>query len=227
MTGEAASALSQMLSRHSELQSLNLSDTALGDDGIAAVVQGLLPCADSLQVGADAEQFEGFGSVRHNPHYCSSNCKASRGLLTLRARYPECPQLPVVGDWLRWPALHARGKHDDVSCGEWHVLCLLKDLTTGSRLADAGKQLGCSSVILNVESAMQDLNLALNEVTEAGAESLAAFLQGRTTLQRLLLRENELGDDGAVALAGALQVGCTLVRWLLCRCAAHRELIMH
>ena len=107
------------------------------------------------------------------------------------------------------------------------MLCLLKDLTTGSRLADAGKQLGCSSVILDVESAMQDLNLALNEVTEAGAESLAAFLQGRTTLQRLLLRENELGDDGAVALAGALQVGCTLVRWLLCRCAAHREPIMH
>jgi Leucine Rich repeat len=61
-------------------------------------------------------------------------------------------------------------------------------------------------------SAPQDLNLALNEVTEAGAESLAAFLQGRTALQRLLLRENELGDDGAVALAGALQVGCTLAR---------------
>lgn len=55
MTGEAASALSQMLSRHSELQSLNLSDTALGDDGIAAVVQGLPPCADSLQVHIAAE----------------------------------------------------------------------------------------------------------------------------------------------------------------------------
>ena len=52
----------------------------------------------------------------------------------------------------------------------------------------------------------QDLNLALNEVSEQGADSLAAFLQGRTALQRLGLRENELGDNGAVALAAALQV---------------------
>lgn len=50
------------------------------------------------------------------------------------------------------------------------------------------------------------MNLALNEVTEAGADSVAAFLQGRTALQRLVLRENELGDDGALALAHALQV---------------------
>jgi Ran GTPase-activating protein (RanGAP) involved in mRNA processing and transport len=66
--------------------------------------------------------------------------------------------------------------------------------------------------------APQDLNLALNEVTEAGADALAAFLQGRTALQRLVLRENELGNEGAVALAGALQVGrlpAGLAAWLL------------
>ena len=33
MTGEAAPALAQMLGRHPELRALNLSDTALGDDG--------------------------------------------------------------------------------------------------------------------------------------------------------------------------------------------------
>lgn len=103
----------------------------------------------------------------------------------------------------------------------WHVLRLLKDLTAVSRPADAGKRLGRSSVISDVESAMQDLNLALNEMTEAGAESLAAFLQGRTALQRLLLRENELGDDGAVALAGALQVRCTVARRQALSCAPH------
>ena len=226
MTGEAASALSQMLSRHTGLQSLNLSDTALGDEGIAAVVQGLPPCADSLQVGA-AEQHEGSSSLRHTPRHCRFNSEASWDLLSLCAGHLERLQLPVVGDWLLRPALHARGKHDDVSCRESHVLCLLKDLAIGSRRADAGKHPGCSSVISDVESAMQDLNLALNEVTEAGAESLAAFLQGRTALQRLLLRENELGDDGAVALAGALQVRCTLARRQACRCAPRDRPNMH
>jgi Leucine Rich repeat len=74
---------------------------------------------------------------------------------------------------------------------------------------------------------MQDVNLALNEVTEAGADSLAAFLQGRTALQRLVLRENELGDDGAIALAGALQVGCMLACWRTGCCASHYGLGMH
>jgi len=53
---------------------------------------------------------------------------------------------------------------------------------------------------------VQELNLALNEITEEGVDSLATFLQGRTGLRRLQLRENELGDEGAAALAPALQV---------------------
>lgn len=50
MTEEAAPALAAMLGRHTGLQSLNLSDTALGDDGVAAVVKALHASADSLQV---------------------------------------------------------------------------------------------------------------------------------------------------------------------------------
>lgn len=62
------------------------------------------------------------------------------------------------------------------------------------------------SISMFVPRTLQDVNLALNEVTEGGVDALAAFLQDRTTLQRLVLRENELGDDGALALAGALKV---------------------
>ncbi len=51
MTGEAASALAQMLGRHAGLQALNLSDTALGDEGVSAVVKALHASSYSLQVG--------------------------------------------------------------------------------------------------------------------------------------------------------------------------------
>ena len=50
MTGEAAPALAAMLARHAGLVALNLSDTALGDDGVSSVVQALHASSDSLQV---------------------------------------------------------------------------------------------------------------------------------------------------------------------------------
>lgn len=50
ITGEAAPALAQMLGRHTGLQVLNLSDTALGDEGVSAVVEALHASSASLQV---------------------------------------------------------------------------------------------------------------------------------------------------------------------------------
>jgi Leucine Rich repeat len=124
MTGEAASALSQMLSRHTGLQSLNLSDTALGDDGIAAVVQGLPPCADSLQVDVYAEQREGVSGKRYTTYNNGSNIEASWELLTFCVGTPAHLLLLVVARLL-CPAVHARGKPDAVSCIEWHMLWLI------------------------------------------------------------------------------------------------------
>lgn len=54
MTEEAAPALGDMLRRHPGLQALNLSDTALGDVGVSAVVEALHASADGLQVGPSA-----------------------------------------------------------------------------------------------------------------------------------------------------------------------------
>jgi large subunit ribosomal protein L31/Ran GTPase-activating protein 1 len=48
---------------------------------------------------------------------------------------------------------------------------------------------------------LQELELALNEVTAAGAGAVAAGVRGKAALARLNLRENELEDEGAVAVA--------------------------
>jgi hypothetical protein len=51
---------------------------------------------------------------------------------------------------------------------------------------------------------LEDLGLALNEITPAGARALAPALRGMWRLKRLSLRENELENAGAVTVATAL-----------------------
>ncbi len=76
-------------------------------------------------------------------------------------------------------------------------------------LADGGAQL-------------EELELALNEVTAAGAGALAAALARQPRLRRLALRENELGDGGALALAPGLAALPALVELDLCQNEARR-----
>ena len=52
---------------------------------------------------------------------------------------------------------------------------------------------------------LEQLELALNEMTVSSAKALAKALAGKTKLQRLNLRENELEDPGAIALSQAVQ----------------------
>ena len=52
---------------------------------------------------------------------------------------------------------------------------------------------------------LEELELALNEVTPEGAKQLAAALGNKSNLQKLNLRENELEDRGAILLSGPLQ----------------------
>ena len=52
---------------------------------------------------------------------------------------------------------------------------------------------------------LEQLELALNEVTPEGAKQLAAALAGKSRLHKLNLRENELEDRGAILLSGPLQ----------------------
>ena len=50
MTAEVAPALAELLLRHPELVALNLNDTSLTDEGVAAVAQSLHASVGSLQV---------------------------------------------------------------------------------------------------------------------------------------------------------------------------------
>ena len=49
--------------------------------------------------------------------------------------------------------------------------------------------------------AVQELELALNEITPDGARAVAACVAAKPALRRLNLRENELEDEGAVIVA--------------------------
>ncbi len=57
---------------------------------------------------------------------------------------------------------------------------------------------------------VEDLGLALNEVSSEGAADLAPALRGLRRLRRLSLRENELGNEGAASIASALAATSTL-----------------
>jgi hypothetical protein len=48
---------------------------------------------------------------------------------------------------------------------------------------------------------LQELELALNEITPEGATAVAACVAVKPALRRLNLRENELEDEGAVSIA--------------------------
>ena len=52
---------------------------------------------------------------------------------------------------------------------------------------------------------LEELELALNEMTVSGARAVAKALAGKSKLRRLNLRENELEDPGAIALCKAVQ----------------------
>jgi len=86
---------------------------------------------------------------------------------------------------------------------------LPKVLHRPQALADGGAQL-------------EELELALNEVTAAGAGALAAALARQPRLRRLALRENELGDGGALALAPGLAALPVLAELDLCQNEARR-----
>lgn len=52
---------------------------------------------------------------------------------------------------------------------------------------------------------LEELELALNEVTPDGAKELAVALANKSNLQKLNLRENELEDRGVILLSGPIQ----------------------
>ena len=54
------------------------------------------------------------------------------------------------------------------------------------------------------------MDLRGNQITDAGADSLAGALEANTSLQALSLGDNKIRDAGAEALAGALEANTSL-----------------
>lgn len=76
-----------------------------------------------------------------------------------------------------------------------------------SSMCSLAKQHCASAVYACIAAApeLEELELALNEVTPEGAKELAAALATKTRLQKLNLRENELEDRGVILLSGPIQ----------------------
>jgi Ran GTPase-activating protein (RanGAP) involved in mRNA processing and transport len=62
----------------------------------------------------------------------------------------------------------------------------------------------CIAESLRSNGSIQELNLADNKLTQAGASDLATALTENRCLQILKLRGNPLGDDGVAAIFNAL-----------------------
>ena len=63
---------------------------------------------------------------------------------------------------------------------------------------------------LAAHPALEEVNVYVTGMTDAGAKALAAALQTNTTLKTLDVNFNDMTDAGATALAGALQTNSTL-----------------
>lgn len=79
-------------------------------------------------------------------------------------------------------------------------------------LTDTGITTVCAA-LQNSAPQLEELHLALNEITPDGASAVATAVQNKARLARLILRENELEDKGTILICRALK-----------RCAALKEL---
>ena len=63
---------------------------------------------------------------------------------------------------------------------------------------------------LKVNSALQELNILFNNISDEGAEALAEALRVNTALQELNLGFNDISGKGAKVLAEAMKVNSAL-----------------
>eukprot|EP00049_Salpingoeca_infusionum_P026211 m.24491 g.24491 ORF g.24491 m.24491 type:complete len:258 (-) comp8596_c0_seq1:404-1177(-) len=110
---------------------------------------------------------------------------------------------------------------------------LVKPLMTGTtrleqldlglnRLSDAGTMALATALELNC--GLTHLSLDTNGISVVGAKSLAQALTTNTTLQRLSIMDNVLGDDGLSALEHVLETNSTLTELAL---RGNRTILAH
>ncbi|XP_019140225.1 leucine-rich repeat-containing protein 34 isoform X2 [Corvus cornix cornix] len=115
------------------------------------------------------------------------------------------PENPFIA-----PVLQEANKNDDISskgitlklAGNNHLVPVL-------RVTD--DDLGVLVSVLGQAAFVTGLDLAYNVLTDAGAKTMATFLQEKSTLRYLNLMFNDIGASGAELIAGALHRNESLV----------------
>jgi large subunit ribosomal protein L31/Ran GTPase-activating protein 1 len=173
-------ALEELLRATTHLRRLHLYNNMSGDEGAASVARLLARCP----------AMEDFRMV-------SSRVGAAGGAALAAA-------LASAGASLVRLDLHDNPMTEEVAGGLAAVLRAhpgLKALNLNDTcLGDAGVAGVVAALPAGVKG-LEELELALNEVTAEGAAAVAAALAGKSALAVLNLRENELEDGGALALA--------------------------
>lgn len=179
----ACTSLAELLQNTQELRSLRLYNN-MSDDAGAAAIAKILSRAPKLEAFRMASSRVGSdGGIA-----LANGMMAGRCLQRL-----DLSDNPMTGDVAE--ALAAMLQQQP------HLRALNLNDTS---LEDAGVST-IAQALANSAPELEELELALNEVTPDGAKELAAALANKTRLQKLNLRENELEDRGVILLSGPIQ----------------------
>ncbi|KAA6416961.1 MAG: RAN GTPase-activating 2-like [Trebouxia sp. A1-2] len=184
----ACTSLAELVQNAQELRSMRLYNN-MSDDAGAAAIAKILSRAPKLEAFRMASSRVGLdGGVALANSMATGNCLQQLDL----------SDNPMTGDVAESLA--------EMLKGQPHLRALNLNDTS---LEDAGvstiAQALANSGMLLPAPGLEELELALNEVTPDGAKELAAALAGKSKLQKLNLRENELEDRGVILLCGPIQ----------------------
>lgn len=181
-------ALDELMCNTASLRRLHLYNNMSDNEGAASIARLLsrCPAMEDFKMVSSRVGHEGGVAL-------AQGLAAARGLVRL-----DLHDNPITADFA--PALAA------LLASQAHLKALvLNDTCLGDEgVAEVCGALGAGGGAPQLE----ELELALNEITPQGAVAVAAAVAAKSSLRRLNLRENELEDEGAVIVAKAL-VGLT------------------
>lgn len=179
----ACTSLAELIQNAQELRSLRLYNN-MSDDAGAAAIAKILARAPKLEAFRMASSRVGLdGGIALANSMTPGNCLQRLDL----------SDNPMTGEVAESLAAMLKGQP--------HLRALNLNDTS---LEDEGVST-IAQALTDAAPQLEELELALNEVTPEGAKQLAAALGNKSNLQKLNLRENELEDRGAILLSGPLQ----------------------
>ena len=179
---KSASHLVNMLNE-SGLRELHLGENDLGDEGVAALVEGILKGNTALQ----------FLNLRSNG--ITAACALSLQGLVVNSQY-------LLGLDLSNNELGDVGAQA-IARGLKHSSCLLKSLDLSFNQINDAASKGITTM-LRTNKDLQNLNLSFNNLGDRGAQLIVSALLRNVTLRLLNLRRNGITNVGAISVANQL-----------------------